>query len=86
MKEFLCANARDALKRMFKYPSLVQLVNTAASGIKWLVSPFILHKIVRLITGMPDEPAWVTVGFLKSPMGVKQALYASSFTSYDSSG
>lgn len=35
----------------------------------------IIRSLVKLVTGFPTDAAETTTAFIKSPMGVRQALY-----------
>jgi len=51
------------------------MMGAIARSLSSLVPAEIFYKLVKLVTGFPDYAARTTVSFIKSPMGVRQALH-----------
>ena len=63
-------------------PWVIEIIASLVIVIKAVLSRHILEKLVKLITGMPDDASKVTAEFISSRNGVKQALYVSSLARY----
>ena len=59
---------------LLKFPYLPLLVGILAHLLTSLVPRSVLGSLVKLATGFPADAAETTTAFIKSPMGVRQAL------------
>jgi alpha-beta hydrolase superfamily lysophospholipase len=55
-------------------PDLPRKINLVAKCLMWILPRSVLKWIVGKVASMPDDAAEVTTRFLRSPMGVWQAL------------
>jgi len=62
------------LSRLFRIPGFARGVSLAAKLLLWPIPKSAVKWLVGSILGMPDEGAEATARFLKSRMGVWQAL------------
>lgn len=63
--------ASNTIARIPEFPSLTtKLIN----GMLWPIPNWALSQLIRFVTGFPDDAADITLGFLRSRMGVWQAL------------
>ncbi|KAL9128481.1 MAG: hypothetical protein Q9217_002859 [Psora testacea] len=62
-------------KLVLPLPGFALVVGTVARGLTYLIPLTALKVMVKLVTNFPDYAAKTTTAFLKSPMGVRQALY-----------
>ncbi|KAL2074367.1 hypothetical protein VTL71DRAFT_8145 [Oculimacula yallundae] len=63
------------ISTLFRIPDFAKKVGTAAKGLVYLAPGGILKWLVGVVARMPSEAAEVTTGFLRSRMGVWQALH-----------
>ncbi|CAM6111576.1 unnamed protein product [Calypogeia fissa] len=56
-------------------PGFARVVGVLAKGLGFVVPEFILRRIVGALARMPPKAARTTTEFLKSPLGVRQALW-----------
>jgi hypothetical protein len=59
---------------LFRIPDFPRRASTAVKSLLWLTPNAVLKWLVGLVAGMPDDAAEVTTRFLKSRMGIWQAL------------
>lgn len=64
-------------QKILRIPYLPVILGTIAKTLSSLVPESFLYRLVKLITGFPDYAARATTSFIKSPMGVRQALQVS---------
>jgi hypothetical protein len=62
------------ISTLFRIPDFPRRASIAAKGLVWLAPKTVLKWLVVLVTRMPHEAAEVTTKFLKSRMGIWQAL------------
>jgi pimeloyl-ACP methyl ester carboxylesterase len=62
------------LSTLFRIPGFAWGASLAAKALIWPLPKPVLKRLVRLVTGMPGEATDVTTRFLRSRMGVWQAL------------
>jgi hypothetical protein len=62
------------ISTMFRIPDFPRKASIAAKSLVWLAPKMVLKWLVGLVTRMPHEAAEVTTRFLKSRMGIWQAL------------
>ena len=62
------------ISTMFRIPDFPRKASIAAKGLVWLAPQGVLKWLVCLVARMPHEAAEVTTRFLKSRMGIWQAL------------
>lgn len=63
------------ISTLFRIPNFPKKISTLVKALVWLLPKTFMERVVRVVTNMPDDAAKVTTGFLRSPMGVWQALY-----------
>jgi pimeloyl-ACP methyl ester carboxylesterase len=61
-------------KFLFRIPGFVRGASSAANALLWLFPRPALKWLVKVVTGMPEDATEVTTSFLKSDMGIWQAL------------
>lgn len=62
------------ISTLFRIPEFPRKASIAAKSLVWLAPKRVLKWLVSLVTRMPHEAAEVTTRFLKSRMGIWQAL------------
>src|SRR6266536_1922617 len=62
------------ISTLFRIPDFPRKASLVAKGLVWLAPMAALKWLVGLVTRMPQDAAEVTTGFLKSRMGIWQAL------------
>jgi hypothetical protein len=62
------------ISTLFRLPDFPLMASRFTKGLFWLFSRTALRRLVAIVTGMPDDAADVTAGFLISEWGVWQAL------------
>ncbi|TVY90709.1 Lipid droplet-associated hydrolase [Lachnellula willkommii] len=62
------------ISTLFRIPDFPRTASIAARGLVWLAPEGVLKWLVGLVARMPPEAAEVTTRFLKSRMGIWQAL------------
>ncbi|KAF2157964.1 hypothetical protein K461DRAFT_317978 [Myriangium duriaei CBS 260.36] len=60
-------------------PLFATVATAVANALLWPVPDAVLLRLVKAVTGMPDEAAQTTFEFLRSPRGVHQALHLLRF-------
>lgn len=68
-----------ANKKLLQIPYFPVIIGTIANTLSSLVPEIFLHRLVKLVTRFPEYAAATTTSFIKSPMGVRQALQVLSF-------
>lgn len=68
-----------ANKKLLQIPYFPIIIGTIAKALSSLVPESFLHRLVKLVTKFPEYAAATTTSFIKSPMGVRQALQVLSF-------
>ncbi|KAH6682014.1 hypothetical protein B0J14DRAFT_228792 [Halenospora varia] len=63
------------ISTLFRIPDFPKKASIVAKGLLWLAPKHVLKFLVKLITRMPEDAAGVTLRFLRSPMGIWQALH-----------
>lgn len=63
------------LTALLRIPDFPRTAGKLAENFLWLLPRGAVKWLVGMVTGMPDESAEVTTGFLKSDRGIWQALY-----------
>ncbi|KAF4609845.1 hypothetical protein G7Y89_g15778 [Cudoniella acicularis] len=63
------------ISTLFRIPDFPKKASTIAQGLLWLAPRTIVKWLIKIIARMPDDSAGVTLRFLKSPMGIWQALH-----------
>ena len=61
-------------QKILQIPHFPVIIGTIAKILSSLVPESFLHRLVKLVTGFPEYAATTTTSFIKSPMGVRQAL------------
>lgn len=61
--------------KILQIPNFAVVVGAIARFLSSLVPESLLHRLVKLVTRFPDYAATTTTSFIRSPMGVRQALY-----------
>ncbi|KAF6237577.1 hypothetical protein HO173_004467 [Letharia columbiana] len=61
--------------KILQLPYFPEIVGTIAKALSSLVPESFLHRLVKLVTRFPEYAATTTTSFIKSPMGVRQALH-----------
>ena len=64
----------DSTQKILQIPNFAVIVGTIARFLSSLVPESLLHRLVKLVTRFPDYAAATTTSFIRSPMGVRQAL------------
>ena len=71
--------AKSPLGRVAKYilrlPGFALMVGALANGLASILPESALLKLVRMVTKFPDYAATATASFVKSSIGVRQALH-----------
>lgn len=71
--------AKSPLGRVAKYvlrlPGFALMVGALAKALTAVLPERVLMKLVKMITKFPDYAAKATASFVKSPIGVRQALH-----------
>ncbi|RDL40594.1 Uncharacterized protein BP5553_00573 [Venustampulla echinocandica] len=62
------------ISTLFRIPNFPKRISTLVKALVWLLPKSFMERAVGGITRMPDDAAKVTTGFLRSRMGVWQAL------------
>jgi hypothetical protein len=62
------------ISALFHIPHFPWIASVVAKGLVWPIPAGALKRLVKMVTGMSEEAAGITVGFLKSRMGVLEAL------------
>jgi hypothetical protein len=62
------------ISTLFRLRDFPFMASRLTKGLFWLLSRTALRRLVAIVTGMPDDAADVTAGFLISERGVWQAL------------
>ncbi len=65
-------------QKILQIPYFPLIIGTIAKTLSSLVPENFLHRLVKLVTRFPEYAATTTTSFIKSPMGVRQALQVSS--------
>lgn len=65
-------------QKLLQIPYFPVIIGTIAKTLSSLVPESFLHRLVKLVTRFPEYAAITTTSFIKSPMGVRQALQVSS--------
>ncbi|KAH8658685.1 hypothetical protein BGZ60DRAFT_472038 [Tricladium varicosporioides] len=63
------------ISALFRIPDFPKKASIVAKGLLWLAPKHVLKFLVKLITRMPEDAAGVTLRFLRSPIGIWQALH-----------
>lgn len=61
-------------QKILQIPYFPVIMGTIAKTLSSLVPESSLRRLVKLVTGFPEYAATTTTSFIKSPMGVRQAL------------
>lgn len=61
-------------QKILQIPYFPVIIGTIAKTLSSLVPESFLHRLVKLVTRFPEYAATTTTSFIKSPMGVRQAL------------
>lgn len=61
-------------QKILQIPHFPVIMGTIAKTLSSLVPESFLHRLVKLVTRFPEHAANTTTSFIKSPMGVRQAL------------
>lgn len=61
-------------QKILQIPYFPLIIGTIAKTLSSLVPESFLHRLVKLITRFPEYAAATTTSFIRSPMGVRQAL------------
>ena len=61
-------------QKILQIPYFPVIFGTIAKTLSSLVPESFLHRLVKLVTKFPEYAAITTTSFIKSPMGVRQAL------------
>ena len=64
----------EFMQIILKIPYLPNMMGFLARSLSQILPTSLFHRLVRLITKFPEYAASTTVSFIKSPMGVRQAL------------
>ncbi|KAM0797839.1 hypothetical protein BDR22DRAFT_823910 [Usnea florida] len=64
----------DSIQKILQIPNFAVIVGAIARFLSSLVPESLLHRLVKLVTRFPDYAAATTTSFIRSPMGVRQAL------------
>lgn len=64
-------------QKILQIPYFPVIVGTIAKTLSSVVPESFLHRLVKLVTKFPEHAATTTTSFIKSPMGVRQALQVS---------
>lgn len=62
-------------RKLLQIPYFPIIIGTIAKALSSLVPESFLHRLVKLVTKFPEYAAATTTSFIKSPMGVRQALH-----------
>ena len=63
------------MQTFLRIPHIAQILGAVARFWANLIPTVILYQIIKSIMRFPEHAARTTVRFVKSPMGVRQALY-----------
>ncbi|KAI9841491.1 MAG: hypothetical protein M1837_000652 [Sclerophora amabilis] len=63
------------LTRLLRVPSFPLIAGTLVRVLVYLIPPFVFYLFVRVILRFPPHAALTTAKFIKSPLGVQQALH-----------
>lgn len=61
-------------QKILQIPHFPVIIGTIAKTLSSLIPESFLHRLVKLVTRFPEYAATTTTLFIKSPMGVRQAL------------
>lgn len=61
-------------QKILQIPYFPVIMGSVAKALTSLVPESFLYRLVKLVTGFPEYAATTTTSFIKSPMGVRQAL------------
>ena len=64
----------DSTQKILQIPNFAVIVGAIARFLSSLVPESLLYLLVKLVTRFPDYAAATTTSFIRSPMGVRQAL------------
>lgn len=70
----MCRLGSLVFQWLLKLPYFALVFSTLVRVLTFLVPRKVLCRLVKLVTGFPAAAAETTTAFIKSPMGVRQAL------------
>lgn len=79
VREVIGCMTTDHIQHLGSQPYFASTFNTLAKTVLWPIPDAPLLRIIKSITGMPDDPANTTLKFLRSPMGIHQAIHLLRF-------